>query len=338
MTKIDAVITWVDGADPEHRAARLAAMQEQGWANNSNGTYETRFSNLGEIYYCIASILKYAPFINRIYVVTASQVPEGLSSFPASGLCSEDRIVVVDHTKIFQGIPEALPTFNSLTIETMLWAIPNLSEYFLYFNDDVFLNAPIARSDLIGADGKIVLRGKMRPIWPLEAKYRLRNLRCKILRNRRIAAHFKTAQMHAAKLAGLSQYLEIGHHPHIIRRRTFCEFFAQNPDVLARQLQHKFRSIDQFLPVGLANHLEIASGNAVVRSPLGCAYLRPQTVNRDLLAQLFDPDIAYGCVQSLDEFEPKWRAKFMRIMRAKFASHLPADARSQVDKDDQAVA
>lgn len=313
-------------------------MESEGRARNSNGTYETRFSNLGEIYYCIASILKYASFINKIYVVTDSQVPDGLYGFSASGVCSEDRIVVVDHKEIFQTAPEALPTFNSLTIETMLWAIPNLSEYFLYFNDDFFLNAPLQRSQLINGDGKIILRGKLRSIWPLAVKYRLRNLRYKFLKGGQIPAHFKTAQMHAARMAGLSRYVELGHHPHIMRRRTLCEFFKCHPDVLQRQVRHKFRSIDQFLPVGLANHLEIAAGSAIVREPLGCAYLKPRGMSEDRLGQLLSPDITYGCVQSLDEFEPRWRAQFTKVMREKLASHLPAAAGLPFSEDDQVAA
>jgi len=69
------------------------------------------------------------------------------------------KIRIVDHRAIFAGYEDALPTFNSLSIETMLWRIPGLADHFLYFNDDVFLTAPVTPSDFFSADGP-VLRGK----------------------------------------------------------------------------------------------------------------------------------------------------------------------------------
>ena len=54
---------------------------------------------------------------------------------------------MVDHKVIFRDFTEFLPTFNSTTIETMPHYIPNLSEHFIYFNDDMFLIKPTKISD-----------------------------------------------------------------------------------------------------------------------------------------------------------------------------------------------
>ena len=43
----------------------------------------------------------------------------------------------MDHREIIE--QEYLPTFNSHVIEANLHKIPNLSEHFIYFNDDVFV-------------------------------------------------------------------------------------------------------------------------------------------------------------------------------------------------------
>ena len=69
---IDAVITWVDGADPAH-AARLAAFL--GTSARPTAAHATRFSDAGEIEWCVASILRFAPWIRTIHVVTDRQVP-----------------------------------------------------------------------------------------------------------------------------------------------------------------------------------------------------------------------------------------------------------------------
>ena len=92
--RIDVVIAWVDGADPKHRAKHLRHLKP--------GAKErmTRFADRGEIYHCIASILKFAPFINRIWVVTDAQRPKFLGRVCKAGLCSADFIRVVDHTEV----------------------------------------------------------------------------------------------------------------------------------------------------------------------------------------------------------------------------------------------
>lgn len=58
------------------------------------------------------------------------------------------RISVVTHEEIFSET-DALPTFSSPAIEFNLHHIPGLSEYFLYFNDDVFLGDVVYPYDLM---------------------------------------------------------------------------------------------------------------------------------------------------------------------------------------------
>ena len=114
MMNIDAVITYVDMNDPV-------------WMNSYSGIYSTispmRFKSLGTIHLQIDCIRKFMSWINNIYVVVSNR--EQIST---------DKAIVVTHDQI---IPrELLPTFNSTTIEMYLHRIPNLSEYFIYFNDD----------------------------------------------------------------------------------------------------------------------------------------------------------------------------------------------------------
>ena len=137
---IDAVITWVDGNDPVHKAKRKSYIScaEEDKSDDIGG--ETRFMSSGEIVCCVGSILRYAPFVRRIFIVTDSQRPR-LKNFIASNFPSPQTTVeIVDHREIFRGYEDFLPTFNSLSIETMLYRIPGLSEHYVYFNDDVFIS------------------------------------------------------------------------------------------------------------------------------------------------------------------------------------------------------
>lgn len=340
VAEIDAVITWVDGNDRAHRKKREQALALGGYRKDepTNATYETRFANQGEIYYCIASILKYAPFIRRIYIVTDGQIPAHILDFAKSGLCGAEKIQIVDHRRIFRGYEEFLPTFNSLTIESMLWRIPGLAETFLYFNDDVFLNAPLSVSDLVSDEGKLVVYGRLRSIYPLTIKHHLRKLRCHLAGGKIPSAHFKTAQAHSARLLGLGQYIEIGHIPHVMRRSAFANFSKSNLDLLKKQLEPKFRTIDQFSPVGLSNHYEFTCGNIELRPRSDGAYLKPRDAGQKRLSLIAAEKELFGCVQSLDEFSRGDLEAFRNTMLKKFGAYMPRTAMTWMDNLDNRAA
>jgi hypothetical protein len=85
------------------------------------------------------SVNLHAPWIRTIYLVTAGQVPSWL-------LPSHPRVIVVDQRDLFDDPFHELPTFNSLAIESVLHRIPNLSQRFLYFNNDCFLGRDVGLS------------------------------------------------------------------------------------------------------------------------------------------------------------------------------------------------
>jgi hypothetical protein len=155
---IDAVITWVDGGDPAHRR-KLQDFLGAAAGGRSPAADPTRFGDCGEIEYCVASLLRYAPWLRTIHIVSDAQTPALIAKL--RGTPFESRVRVVDHREIFAGYEQFLPTFSSLSIETMLWRIPGLAERFIYLNDDFQLLRPLAREDFF-RDGGVVLRGKWR--------------------------------------------------------------------------------------------------------------------------------------------------------------------------------
>lgn len=96
-----------------------------------------------QIKFSLQTIKKYASWINNIYIIHDDQ------KFELTDEWLKNRVIFIDHKDI---IPHhILPTFNSIVIEAFLWNIPNLSDYFLYFNDDMFLGLNIVYEDLIDA-------------------------------------------------------------------------------------------------------------------------------------------------------------------------------------------
>lgn len=127
MDKIDLVYTWVDDSDSVWQKKKSNFLKQNSIESESNN--KCRFKNNDELKYSLRSVGKYAPWINHIYIITDNQVPEWLDT-------NNPKITIVNHSDIMP--LSALPTFNSIAIESCMVNIPNLSEYFLYANDDMF--------------------------------------------------------------------------------------------------------------------------------------------------------------------------------------------------------
>jgi hypothetical protein len=146
---IDVVYTWVDDSDPLWRAHRDAVRRQltgaPGGDLHEQAANDARYTSRDELRYSLRSIHQYAPWVRNIFLVTAGQVPSWLNTdFPG--------IRVVDHREIFSD-PAALPTFNSHAIESQLHHIPELSEHFLYLNDDVFFGRPVQPGQFFHPNG-----------------------------------------------------------------------------------------------------------------------------------------------------------------------------------------
>jgi hypothetical protein len=149
---IDAVLTWVNGNDDTHNLKMSSYIEKD--IEIKNKKFRTRFDQVNEIEYSVKSILKFAPFIRNIYIVTDNQTPLFLINNN-----NYKNVFIIDHEEIFSGFEDFLPTFNCRPIETQLYKIPDLSEHFIYFNDDMFLINNTSPNDFF-INGLPVLRGK----------------------------------------------------------------------------------------------------------------------------------------------------------------------------------
>lgn len=126
--KIDFVVTWLDSSDPEWQK-QFAVFKEK----ETGRTEKARFRNLDVFRYWFRAIELYAPWVNKVYLVTNGTVPTWINP-------NHPKLVLVKHSDYIPN--ELLPTFNSRTIELFLHKIQGLSEHFVYFNDDCILNSP----------------------------------------------------------------------------------------------------------------------------------------------------------------------------------------------------
>ena len=255
---IDAVVLWVDGNDKKHKAKMLPYIKESTKIRSKK--FRTRFDQVNEIKFTVDSILKFAPYVNNIFIVTDDQMP----SFLINNKESKYRNVsIVDHKLIFAGYEEFLPTFNCRPIETCIHRIPDLAEHFIYFNDDFFLISETKPSDFF-KKGLPVLRGK----W---TKFD-RDIFLKKFKKAKFG--HKSAQQKAAQLVGFNKYYRFRHTPHPLRKSTFENYFRSNKDIFIQNIKHKFRNKDQYTPQGLANHLEIRNKACILKKELQLLYFR----------------------------------------------------------------
>jgi len=134
--RIDFVILWVDGSDPvwteeKRKYERLERVDSH---TNVDTNSECRYRDNGWLRYWFRGVEKFAPWVNQIHFVTCGQKPEWLN-------VEHPKLHLVDHKDY---IPHQwLPTYNSVTLEMNLHRIKELSEQFVYFNDDMFLLQPV---------------------------------------------------------------------------------------------------------------------------------------------------------------------------------------------------
>lgn len=294
--RIDAVITWVDGDDPQHLSKRLHYQPQA--PRHANAMNPHRWACNDELGYCVRSIANHAPWIGRIWIITDAQTPD-LSALPAQLV---ERITIVDHLTLFAGHESALPTFNSLAIETLMWRIPRLAEHFVYFNDDVFLTGPLAPGDVF-RDGALVLRGTWVDQCAIAADPASRE--DPTLLN-------ALTQINAAALAGFGaeRLFRAAHVVHPLRRSVLAQLYGQQRAAFEANISHRFRCISQFLPQSLHNHACIAANNAVLQTAEDHLHLRTGAVHdyplphvRAYLARALQPQFKFLCVNDLPQVE-----------------------------------
>lgn len=134
MTKIDFVVLWVDGNDPEWREERKKCEGKEFCTANN----EARYREWDLMRYWFRGVEKFAPWVNKVYFVTWGHRPDWLNT-------EHPKLEIVRHEDY---IPkENLPTFNSNVIELYLNRIPALSERFVLFSDDTFLTGHVSEND-----------------------------------------------------------------------------------------------------------------------------------------------------------------------------------------------
>ena len=364
-TPIDAVITWVDGSDVNHQRKKRRVLEdpqgaiarkrdfESGRSDTlfidhditgqhdttgqddaaerdiaagrdiATGRDPTRFRDNGELHYCIRSIRAFAPWIRMIFVITDQQTPE----FLTPGSREQLGVRIVDHKEVFRGHEWALPTFNSRTIETVLWRIKGLAPRFIYFNDDFVLTRPVSPEDFF-RDEKVILRGAWNRITGQGSGSRhfqytfnrwatyLAGTFLGITRSMNL-----NLQIRSAQLAGFRhRYYRTPHVPHPLYTRLIREWFEQNPEKLEENIAFRFRNSLQFNAVYLGHHLALLNGRAIPVSAADLVMLNgemdPGFIFSHKLKKIRRQQARFACLHALERFNPRRRKQIDQTIQS----------------------
>ncbi|MFF8352115.1 stealth family protein [Streptomyces chartreusis] len=280
---VDAVYTWVDGDDPAMAAKRRA---HQALSDNVIAPRETgasRYTDHDELRYALRSLEMYAGFVRHVYLVTDSQLPAWLDP-DAEGL------TVVDHREILPA--DALPVFNSHAIESRLHHIRGLSDHYLYFNDDVFINRPVRAEHFFHGNGIARI-----PLSPLKlgvgAPHPLEPAPNSAGKNAREVIR----RFHGTNITHKSL-----HTPHPQLLSVMREMESLGIEELERTSYSRFRSTSDVAPAStLHHHWAIMSGRAVPADyRFRYVQLGTPDMRRRLARLAAGEDIDFFCLNDVD--------------------------------------
>lgn len=135
---IDFVLTWVDDTDPNWLKEKEKYWKKNSKETNQDANSAARFRDWDNLKYWFRGVEKFAPWVNKIFFVTYGHVPNWLNT-------KNSKLVIINHKDF---IPEKyLPVFQVNPIEINFHRINELSEHFVYFNDDMFVTNYVKSDD-----------------------------------------------------------------------------------------------------------------------------------------------------------------------------------------------
>ncbi|WP_386685100.1 stealth conserved region 3 domain-containing protein [Loktanella sp. R86503] len=304
---IDAVLTWVDHTDDAWQRSYAAARQHMGDIK-TDATATTRFHNNEELRFALRSLHDYAPWIRRIYIFTNCRPPTWLDT-------ANDKIVFVSHADVMP--PEILPTFNSHVIESYLHKIPDLSEHFLYLNDDFFVMNPALPSDFFNQAGQSYAR--LEEYGVVSGPYGVAD----------------PDYMNAARSGAALILKELGfvptqlhrHVPYALQKSVLSDMESLWHSDYADFRTNAFRGANDLnIPSFLYHHFAIGTGRAMWKQDQSVLIKSNDVATQ---AARFDralhPDTAFVCINEggTEDPAPQWHSQVRRFLIDNFPNTAP---------------
>ena len=269
MNEIDFVMPWVDDSDPVWRKKRA----EYSGKKYQEGNEDARYRDWDILKYWFRGVEKFAPWVRYVFFITDDQKPEWLN-------VNHPKLKWIKHTDY---IPEEyLPAFSSHVIEWNMHRIEDLSENFVYFNDDVFVIDKTSPEDFFRG-GLPCDRPSLEILHPTDffshiIFNNMALLNRNFLLNRSIRLHKKKWMKHQGvkgriklMLYGRRSFLsqtEAGHIHISFKKSNFHTLWEKEYDSIHNTCKNRFRSKDD-VSLWCVRDWQLLSGEFSPNKPIG---------------------------------------------------------------------
>lgn len=313
---IDLVVPWVNGADP-------AWLQQKKRYGHEDDKYLKSFlyRDWQLMRYWFRGVERNLPWIHRIYFVTWGHLPPWLN-------LKHPKLQIVRHKEYIPA--EYRPTFSANPIELNLHRIPNLSEKFVYANDDTFFIGEIAE-DYYFRDGlpcdclclhpitESCTNGFGHILWNnIACINRHFSLKECMEKNEQkwFASSYSSYVLAMNKLSyQLHNFpgFRDEHLPIPFLKSTFEEVWEKNDTLLRRACNHRFRSSED-VSAWLMRYWQLTKGSFIPRSPKGVTVSVSDSkyVLRDIFLDHQYPVVCL--LESMKEMDFEERSEYIRSL------------------------
>ena len=300
---VDFVITWVDGNDEKWIEEKEKYSEKRETEANS----KIRFRDWGTLKYWFRAVEKFTPWVNNIFFVTYGHLPDWLNT-------ENSKIKIVNHADYIPN--EYLPTFNANVIEIYMNKIPDLSEQFVYFNDDMFVTSYLSKEDFFkGKKAKDMLA--FNSVSAKESNNIVEHLVINDLeiiskyfnKNRYIKNNFsKVFNLRYGKLNMKSVLLlpwkyftgiENPHMPTPLFKKTFETIWDKEEENLKNMSINKFRTKNDYNQ-WLFRYWQLLEGRFVPKSMKRCKYYDLKEENKEFLEKMKKNKYDMVCINDSD--------------------------------------
>lgn len=325
---IDAVIMWVDDRDETWQKEKNHYQQLEEGIQDAGSN---RYRDWGTLKYLFRGIETFAPWIRKIYFVTCGQKPDWLNA-------DNPKLVLINHEDFIPN--DFLPTFSSPAIDLNLWRIQGLSEFFIFFNDDMFFINNVAIQDFV-VNGQCCNMFSERPLFPgnllfnysilnsmklLQQYYRrsevLRHNKRKILCLNYGVSFFYNLLWMVMPYKKFST-LEAWHLPMAQKKSQWKDVYLRDKEKFDNTCSHKFRKADDVTRfIYCFDQLLSGDFHPVNMMKKGKLFSITDDTNIDLLCNSITHK-AYKCICINDECNDESFVEFRRRIIESFEEILP---------------
>ena len=269
--RIDFVIPWVDGGAPVWQREKDLFSKT---GTDKDDIRDIRFRDWDTLRYWFRGVEKYAPWVNQIHFITWGHLPKWLNT-------RHPKLHIVNHQDYIPG--QYLPTFSSHVIELNMHRINELSEHFVYFNDDIFILKPLLEDDFfinglpcdLCVSNAITPRlGEFSPILLTTTSYINKHFDKKSDIRKHFGKWFspKYGKLLIRTLCLLPWTFHTGfYNPHLAvpyKKKTLETVWNEEFQILDQTCSHKFRN-DTDVNQYIFRYWRLASGDFVPHATLG---------------------------------------------------------------------